>query len=118
VNRRIQTRVIDTAGVATNTIINRDASGVWWISVAVQTSKTQGLIQIYDGFDAGGKLVWQFEPWESEHANFVPPIHCEMGVFVYNDAHIASYTIAYRPKKWDRPTTAPEDVIIPPEAKE
>ncbi len=115
-NRRIATRVVDTAGVATNTIINRDASEVWWISVAVQTSKTQGLIQIYDGFDTGGKLVWQFEPWESEHANFVPPIPCEMGVFVYTDAHIASYTIAWRAKKWDRPRPMKADEILHPEA--
>ena len=115
-NRRITTRVVDTAGAATNTIINRDASEVWWISVAVQTSKTQGLIQIFDGFDAGGKLVWQFEPWESEHANFVPPIHCEQGVFVYTDAHIASYTIGWRAKKWDRKKPMEADVITHPEA--
>jgi len=113
-NRRTATRVVDTGGVLLNTLIDEDAAEVWWITVSPETSKTAGLIQIYDGFDAAGKLVWQWEPEEAKHANFVPPIHCEMGVFVYNDTHIGSYTIAWRPKKWDRATTKPRDVINPP----
>lgn len=115
-NRRIDTRVVDTAGAITNTLINKDASEVYWITVSPETYKTPGLIQIYDGFDAGGKLVWQWEPGESRHANFIPPIHCEQGVFVYTDANIASYTIAWRPKKWDRKRPMEKDVIEHPEA--
>jgi len=113
-NRRIETRVVDTGGVLLNTLIDQDASEVWWITVAPQASKTAGLIQIYDGYDVNGKLKWQWEPEEAKHANFVPPIHCEQGVFVYNDTHIASYTIAWRPKKWSRPPTHAGDTITPP----
>jgi len=115
-NRRIETRVVDTGGVLLNTVINRDASEVYWITVAPEASKTAGLIQIYDGFDVNGKLVWQWEPEEAKHANFIPPIHCEEGVFVYNDTHIGSYTIAWRAKKWDRVRPMKADVITHPEA--
>lgn len=114
-NRRINTRVVDTGGAITNTLIDEDASEVYWISVSPQALATQGLIQIYDGFDAGGKLVWQQEPGQATPENFIPPIHCEQGVFVYTDANIACYTIGWRPKKWDRPRTMPSDVIKPPE---
>jgi len=115
-NRRIETRVVDTAGAALNTQINQDASTVWWITVSPEVLATQGLIQIYDGSDVNGKLKWQLEPGASKHSNFIPPIHCEQGVFVYNNAHIGSYTIAWRPKKWDRPRPMKADEIESPEA--
>lgn len=115
-NRRVNTQVVDTGGAITNTVINKDASEVWWISMAPEAHLTAGLIQIYDGFDAGGKLVWQQEPSQARHENFVPPIHCEQGVFVYTTAAIACYTIAWRPKKWDRPRPMRADVIEHPEA--
>lgn len=115
-NRRIVTRVVDTGGAALNTLIDRDASEVYWISMAPQAHLTAGLIQIYDGFDAAGKLVWQQEPSQARHENFIPPIHCEEAVFVYNNTDIAVYTIAWRPKKWDRPRPMRADVITTPEA--
>jgi len=121
-NRRIVTRVVRPTDAVPDMLINRDATEVWWISVSVETLNAMGLIQIYDGFDAGGKLVWELTPGYARNYNFIPPIPCEQGVFVHTntiDQHkIFSYTIAYRAKKWDRPPTAPEDVIIPPEAKE
>lgn len=115
-NRRIETRVVDTAGAITNTLINKDASEVYWITVSPETYKTAGLIQIYDGFDAGGKLKWQAEAGENNTHNFIPPIHCEQGVFVYTNAHISVYTIGWRPKKWDRPRPMAADVIEHPDA--
>ena len=101
-DRRIETRVISTGGTAKSTLIQKDACEVWWISVSEKTSGIKGLIQIYDGFDAGGKLQWQLEPGYSRNYNFIPPIPCDQGLFVYNDAKIASYTIAYRGKGWPR----------------
>jgi len=101
-DRRIETRVVDTAGAAKSTLIQKDACEVWWISVSPETKDTKGLIKIYDGFDSEGKLEWQQEPAYSRQYNFIPPIPCDQGVFVYNDAGIACYTIAYRPKKWPR----------------
>lgn len=101
-DRQIETRVIDTGGAAKSTLIQKDACEVWWITVSAQAINTQGLIQVYDGFDTGGKLKWQYEPAYSRQNNFIPPISCDQGIFVYNDANIASYTIAYRPKSWTR----------------
>lgn len=99
-DQRIETRVVDTAGAALTTIIQRDDCEVHWISVSAQALGTQGFIQIFDGLDASGKLKWQLEPGYAKHCNFIPPIPCHYGITVYNDANIASYTIAYRPKSW------------------
>jgi len=98
VEKRIQTRVVDTGGSAKSILIQRDACDVCWIEISPETSGTAGLIQIYDGFSTGGKLVWQLEPAYSRHSNFIPPIPCNQGIFVYSDANIACYTIAYSPR--------------------
>lgn len=102
-DRRIETRVVDTvAGTKLTALIQKDPCEIWWITVSEETSGTKGLIQIYDGFDANGKLRWQLEPGYSRNYNFIPPIPCDMGIYVVNDANIASYTIGYRPKGWPR----------------
>lgn len=101
-DRRIETRVIDTADGALTTIIQKNACVVWWISFSPKTAGTAGVIKIYDGFDTNGKLQWQHEPSIAAIANFIPPIPCDMGITVYNDASIASYTIAYSGKSWPR----------------
>lgn len=116
-NRRIETRVIDTVHVAMGVLIERDASEVYWITVNPQTLGTMCLLQIYDGFDAAGKLEYQITPGYTRVENFVPPIHCDYGIFVYTDAHVESYTIAWRPKKWNRPAIMKADEIRLPEAK-
>jgi len=99
-DRRIETRVIDTGDAALTTVIQKNACEVWWISVSYSGTQAAGLIRIYDGFDTSGKLEWQSEPLTSIHHNFIPPIPCDQGITVSNDASIASYTIAYRPKNW------------------
>lgn len=98
----IDTRVLDTGGAAKSTLVNKGSTYVHWISVSAQALNTQGLIQIYDGFDAGGRLVWQLEPGYGRHYNFLPPIICRQGVFVYNDANIASWSLGYHAKKADK----------------
>ncbi|MBA7672705.1 hypothetical protein ES703_80891 [subsurface metagenome] len=113
-NRRINTRVVAPNGVAAATLIDKDASEVYWLTVAPNVFLTPGVVQIYDGFDAGGILKWEVQPGQSRHYNFIPPIHCEQGVFVYSDGDVGVYTIAWRPKKWDRPKPHPQDVITPP----
>jgi len=103
-DRRIETRVVDTSDGALTTLIQRDACEVWWITVNI-TKAQSGVLQIYDGFDVNGKLEWQFEgATEPHHCNFIPPIACDMGITVYNDASIANYTIAFRPKSWKKET--------------
>jgi len=99
-DRRIETRVIDTGGVMLTTLIQKDACEVWWITVSPQTEKTPGVLKIYDGFDVNGKLEFQIESGYAEHCNFIPPIPCDQGITVYNDTLIACYTVGYRPKSW------------------
>ena len=101
-DRRIETRVIDTAGAAKSTLIQKDACEVWWITASPETLGTAGVLKLYDGFDAAGKLEWQLESGYALTQNFIPPIPCDKGIFIYNDAHIASYTVAYRGKGWPR----------------
>lgn len=102
-DRRIETRVIDTAeGTKLTALIQKDPCEIWWIIISPQGLGTQGLLQIYDGFDAGGKLELQIESGYSRQHNFIPPIPCDQGIYIVNDAHVASYTIGYRPKGWPR----------------
>lgn len=96
-----QTRVVDTGGVATSILIQKNPSHVDWISVSAQALNTQGLIQIFDGFDDKGTLVWQLEPGYSRHHNFRPPIVLHQGLFIKANAHIASYTVCYCPWESD-----------------
>lgn len=119
-NRRIVTRVVRPTDAIPDMLINREATEVWWITVSVTTLNTMGLIQIFDGFDAGGKLVWEITPGYARSYNFIPPIPCEQGVFIHTntvqDHDIYTYTIAYRAKKWDRAKPMKLDVITHPEA--
>lgn len=94
---KLQTRVVDTGGAASNTIVNRRPTCVHWITVSAQVLATQGMIQIYDGSDAGGELVWQLKPGYSRHHNFIPHICCQVGCFIYTNAHIASFSVGYTP---------------------
>lgn len=115
-NRRINTRVVIQAVSGTAMVIERNASEVYWITINAATLGTMGLCRIYDGFDAGGKLMWEMHPGYDRNYNFIPPIPCDQGVFVEIDQSTLCYTIAYRPKKWDRPKPHPKDVITHPEA--
>jgi len=101
-DRRIETRVVDTGGGAKTTLVQKDACEVWWITVSPETVDTAGVVKIYDGFDAEGKLEWQLETGRAGTHNFVPPIPCDQGIFVSSDANIASFAIAFRPKKWSK----------------
>lgn len=102
-DRRIETRVVDTGGGATTTLIQKDACEIWWITVSPETPGTNGVIKIYDGFDTDGKLEWQLESSVGLTHNFIPPIPCDYGIYVTTDANVASYAIAFRPKSWGRP---------------
>lgn len=115
-NRRIETRAVDTGGVAGALLISKDASEVWWITVSNKSTNHANEFLLYDGFDAGGKLKWILESIESATHNFVPPIPCEQGVYVVWSDRVYSFTIAWRPKKWDRAKPMKADVITHPEA--
>lgn len=115
-NRRIESRVGLPNGVATGYLINKEATEIYWLTACPNVFLTATTICIFDGFDVGGKLVWESRPGQSRHYNFVPPIHCEQGVFVDCNADMGAFTIGFRPKKWDRPRPHPKDVIEHPEA--
>ena len=101
-DRRIETRVIDTGGVAGSALIQKDACEVWWLAISPETPTIAGVLKLYDGFDATGKLELQIEKAAAQIDNFIPPIPCDHGIFVTWDAKIASFTIAYRGKGWPR----------------
>lgn len=93
VDRRIDTRVVDTGDAALTTIIEKDACQLWWLIISVKTPGTKGLIQVYDGFDTQGKLKLQVEPEYAIPVLCNPPITCNQGLTIYNDANIACYTV-------------------------
>lgn len=101
-NIDIETRTIDTAGAAKNTAIQKDPCQVHWITVSAETPGTTGLVKIYDGFDTGGRLKWQQETAYAKHNPFISPIPCREALFVYNDANIAVYTIAYSLTRYNK----------------
>lgn len=98
-DKRIESRYVD-GGAALTTLIQKDAVKVYWITVFPQTLNTIGVITIYDGFDAAGKVKWQLETGVVKHCLFSPPIPCDQGLFIGSDANVGGYTIAYRPVKW------------------
>ena len=113
-DRRVETRVVETGNAALVTLISKDAAKVYWISASPVTPLTQGDLEIIDGFDAAGLDRWHCHPDIADHFNFIPGIDCEQGVTVVNDANIHCYTICWRVKKWDRPRPHPGDVVTAP----
>jgi len=103
-DRRIETRVVDTGGVAQAVIVNKDPTDVHWLGFGVETIGNRGVIKIYDGFDANGKLEFQCEAGYAHFHHFDPPIPCEQGCFITSDTGIACFTLAYRPKSWRKET--------------
>lgn len=99
-DRRIETRVVDTGGEELGMLIQKDACEVWWITVSPQALGQEGMLKLYDGFDAGGKLQLQIELGYSHPYSFMPPIPCDQGIYITTNLGIACYTIGYRPKSY------------------
>lgn len=101
-DRRIQTRVVDiVVDKKTATLIQKDACMIWWLAVSSEENHPLGEIKIYDGFDAGGKLVYEFHSAYGRTENFIPPIPCDYGIYITSDSYLA-YTIGFRPRSWPR----------------
>jgi len=100
-DKRIESRYVD-GGAALTTLIQKDAVKVYWLSIFPQAVNTVGVIQVYDGFDASGKLKWQMETGIVGHFSFNPPIPCDQGLYIGSDANVGGYTVGYRPVKWDK----------------
>lgn len=103
-DRRIATRVVDTGAAAQSVIVNKGPCDVYWLALGIETIGNRGVIQIYDGLDANGKLVFQGEAGYAHFHRFDPPIPCEQACFVYTDTGIACWTLAYSPRKWREET--------------
>lgn len=115
-NRRIETRVVYPTLAIPGMLIEKSASEVYFITIHPEVWLTAGTLQIFDGFDAAGKLVWESRPGQNRHYNFIPPIPCEQGVYILvsntvQAVTIHCYAVAWRPKKWDRLKPHPLDVI-------
>ena len=92
----VETRVVQANGVAQSVQVNVRPSWVHWITVNVESQEEVGQIFIYDGFDRRGTLMWQWDAVYGHHHNFIPAFKCDNGIFVYSDAAIASYTLAFK----------------------
>lgn len=102
-DRRIETRVVDTGDAELTTLIQKDACEVYWIVVSNGQKDRAGVFEIYDGFDTGGKLKFRSEAMDAIPCNFIPPIPCEQGLAVYNHTNVACYTIGYCPRSLGKP---------------
>lgn len=98
-DKRIESRYVD-GGSALKTVIQRGKAKVYWITVFPETVATVGVIKIYDGLDAGGRLKWGVETGVVGHFVFSPAIPCEQGLYIDSDANVGGYTIGYRPVAW------------------
>lgn len=101
-NKRIATRVVDTAAAAQTVIINKDPTDVYWLSYGVEVIGARGTIKIYDGLDANGKLVFQCEAGYAHFHIFDPPIPCEQACFISSDTGISCWTLAYASREWQK----------------
>ncbi|MBA7582258.1 hypothetical protein ES708_24185 [subsurface metagenome] len=97
----VDTRYVD-GGADRSTLIQKNAVKVHWISFFPESTATAGVIQMYDGFDNGGKLKWQHEPAYAGHKIFIPPFLCRQGLFIFTNAALGGYTIGYCPVSRDR----------------
>jgi len=93
-------RLITTLVGTGNRLVQRQPCKIYWITVSPATLATQARLEIYDGFDDGGRLVWRIDTGQADHAVFDPPINCETGVYVKCVDTFDSYTIGYAPKRW------------------
>ena len=100
--QKIATRVVDTGAAAQSVIINKDPTDVHWLDFGAETIGTRGTIKIYDGLDAGGKLVFQCEAGYAHFHTFNPPIPCEQACFLTSDTGIACWSLAYSARKWSK----------------
>ena len=54
-NRRTNSRVVFPTAAILDMLIEKDASEIYALTIHPQVWLTAGVLQIYDGFDAGGK---------------------------------------------------------------
>jgi len=93
-------RLIATFVGSASALIQRQPCKVYWITVSPGTLATQAGIEIYDGFDIGGRKAWRVDTGQAIHVVFDPPINCETGVYIRAVDTLKSYTVGYAPKKW------------------
>jgi len=83
-------------------LVERGPAWIYWITVSPATLGTQANLDIYDGFDTGGKKVWRIDDGYPNTHSFDPPINCEQGIYVECVDSFDSYVIGYASKKWSK----------------
>lgn len=81
-------------------LISKDPSYIYWMTANPATLGTAGTIRIYDGFDTGGRKVFEMITGYDRFNNFSPAIECHEGIYVEVDAGIDTYVIGYQSKAW------------------
>lgn len=79
-------------------LISRNPAYIHWITANPATIGTAGTLIIYDGFDTGGKKIFELISGYDRFCLFDPPIDCRQGIYVDIDAAVTSYSIAYESK--------------------
>lgn len=98
-----QTRQVNVPVGGLGTLIQKNPCDVDWIVANVRTLGTKGYLQIFDGFDNKGMIVWEIEPGYSRHNNFRPPIVLHQGLFIYASGDLTSFTVCFCPLKAGSP---------------
>ena len=96
----MEEKVVTTYVGTGDRLVSKDPAYIYWLTASPATLATQAQLDIYDGFDAGGKKVFRVDTGQAIPIIFNPPINCEQGIYVNCVASYDSYTIGYAAKKW------------------
>ena len=92
-------RIIATYVGSADRLVSKDPSYIYWLTASPATLATQAQLDIYDGFDTGGKKVFRVDTGQAIPIIFNPPIPCNQGIYVDCVDSFDSYTIGYATKE-------------------
>jgi len=95
----MEEKLINTHVETNSKLLNKGPSWIYWMTANPATLGTAGTLGIYDGFDNGGKKVFEVKTGYDRFNTFLPPISCNQGIYVEVDAAIDSYVVGYSSKK-------------------
>ncbi|MBA7572237.1 hypothetical protein ES708_14013 [subsurface metagenome] len=95
---------VDTA----SRLIHDQEAILFWIILVPAALNAQGTINVYDGWDAAGKLKCIIKAGYARQHCFCPPIGCNDALYIEKDEHVESYSLGFLPTK----VAFPEDYKV------
>jgi len=86
---------VDTA----SRLISEQEAILYWIFIRVTTLGTEGLLRIFDGWDAAGVEKCRLVVAYNRLYSFYPPFICNDALYIAMDQNITSYSLGYLPAK-------------------